>query len=230
MEQTALLEFWQGCSRLAFKIAMQYLPTAECNGAADRDDLEQCAFLGFLEAVRAFDPDKRKFSTYLVPCVRTACRRLLGLSGRVRQEHYCTISLDTPIGDGITLADTLSDEDTPFQAAEDEADRVSLRRDLLSALDRIPQGELIRLHDLEALPLQEAAKASGAAPLSARNARREGLRKLRSDPAMRKWHDDVRVYHKGVKAFMTDWTSVVEAEVIRRNDRGIAVNHTKSPF
>lgn len=219
MEQAALLEFWQGCSRLAYKVAMGYLPTAESNGAADQEDLEQCAFLGFLEAVRAFDPDKGKFSTYLVPCVRTACRRLLGLSGRVRQEHYCAVSLDAPIGDGITLADTLPDAENAFQAAEDEADRIALRRDLLSALDRIPQGELIRLHDLEALTLQEAAKASGAAPLSARNARREGLRKLRSDPAMRKWHDEVRVYHKGVKAFMTDWTSVVEAEAIRRIDR-----------
>lgn len=219
MEQTALLELWQGCSRLAYKVAMGYLKTAALNGAADREDLEQCAFLGFLEAAQGFDPERGKFSTFLVPCVRNACRRLLGLSGRTRQEHYCTVSLETPIGDGITLADTLADETDSMQAAEEEADRIALHRDLLSALDRIPQGELIRLHDLEALPLQEAAKAAGAAPLSARNARREGLRKLRSDYTLRKWHDEIRVYHKGVKAFMTDWTSVVEAEVIRRNDR-----------
>lgn len=219
MEQTALLELWQGCFRLAYKVAMQYQRTAALNGAADREDLEQCAFLGFLEAVQGFDPDRGKFSTFLVPCVRNACRRLLGLSGRTRQEHYCTISLESPIGDGITLADTLADDTDSMQAVEDEVDRIALRRDLLAALARIPQGELIRLHDLEGIPLQEAATASGASVLSARTARRDGLRKLRNDCTMRKWRDEIKVYHKGVKAFMTDWTSVVEAEVIRRNDR-----------
>lgn len=55
-DQEALLQLWQGVSRLACKIAMQYKNAAALNGAADVEDLEQCAFLGFLEALEGFDP------------------------------------------------------------------------------------------------------------------------------------------------------------------------------
>lgn len=216
-DQKALLQLWQGVSRLACKIALQYKNAAALNGAADVEDLEQCAFLGFLEALEGFDPLQGNFPTYMGWHVRNACRRLLGLQGRERKEHYHTDSLDAPVPgtEDITLADTIPDETAalPFEQAE-------LRADIEKALHRLPDSieSIIRLHDLQGLTMEQTAAAQDCTAIAARNRRREGLRKLRQDRGLRAYHEPVRLRYKGYRQFQSDWTSVVEAEVIRRID------------
>lgn len=149
--------------------------------------------------------------------VRNACRRLLGLTGRERKEHYHTDSLDEPVPgtEDITLADTIPDESAvlPFEQAE-------LRHDVEKALHRLPDSieSIIRLHDLQGLTMEQTAAAEGCTAIAARNRRREGFAKLRKDRGLRAYHEPVRLRYKGWQAFSSDWTSVVEAEVIRRID------------
>lgn len=215
--QEALLQLWQGVSRLACKIAMRYLRIAALNGAVDADDLEQCAFLGFHEAVQGFDPLQGSFTTLMGYSVRSACRRALGLDGRERTEHYTTTSLDAPIpgSDDITLADTI-----PDPASTDAYDQTELRQDIEKALHRLPatMGNIICLHDLDGLTLEQTAEQSGHPLNTARSLRRKGLYRLRKDRGLHSYQEPVRLRYKGYRQFQSDWTSVVEAEAIRRID------------
>lgn len=213
--QEALLQLWQGVSRLAYKIAMRYQRIAAINGAVDADDLEQCAFLGFYEAVQGFDPLQGSFTTLMGYGVRSACRRALGLDGRERAEHYATTSLDAPIpgSDDITLADTI-----PDPASTDAYDQTELRQDIEKALHRLPDNmeNIIRLHDLEGLPIEEASAQQGYTLNLGRNLRRQGFYRLRQDRRIRDYDRAVRLRYKGFRAWNNDWTSVVEEEAFRR--------------
>lgn len=210
----ALLLMWQGCSRYACKIAMRYRKAAELNGAVDVDDLEQCAFLGFHEAVHGFDPLRGDFLTLLSYAVRKACRDALGLRGRQREEHYATISMETPIpgADDLTLADTIPDEtaSTPFA-------RTEMRHDIEKALRRLPvnMASIIRLHDLQGKSLEQTAAECGLNRQDVCRLRRLGFARIR---AHRNLRDYVDFRHKTLAAFKVDHTSIVEEIVIRRLD------------
>ncbi len=214
-DREALLKLWQGVSRLAYKIAMRYRNAAALNGAVDDEDLEQCAFLGFYEALEGYDALQGNFSTYMCWYVKNACRNLLGLNGRERKEHYVTTSMDEPIpgAEDITLADTITDESAalPFEHAE-------LRQDIEKALHRLPDNieNIIRLHDLEGLPMDQAAAQQGYTLNSGRNLRRQGFYKLRQDRSIRDYNHAVRLKYKGLRSWNSDWMSVVEEEAFRR--------------
>ena len=216
-DQEALLQLWQGYSHYAYKIAMRYQKAAALNGAVDVDDLKQCAFLGFYEAVQGFDPLQGEFTTMLSYGVRSACRRALGLDGRARTEHYTTTSLDAPIPgtEDITLADTI-----PDPASADAFMQTELQQDIDAALHRLPDNmeSIIRLHDLEGLTLEEASSQQRYALDSGRNLRRQGFHRLRQDRRIRVYDRAVRLRYTGLRRFNSDWTSVVESEVIRRLD------------
>lgn len=215
----ALLQLWQGVSRLSYKIAMRYKRIADLNGAVDTDDLKQCAFLGFYEAVQGFDPLQGSFPSVLSYGVRSACRRTLGLTGRERREHYTTISLDAPIpgADDLTIADTIQDP-----ASADAFEQTELRQDIEKALHRLPDDmrSIIRLHDLEGLGLDEASAKVGHATNAGRKLRRKGFHKLRQDKCIRDHGPSVRLIYKGFRAWDRDWTSVVEEEAFRRISLG----------
>lgn len=216
--QKALLLLWQGCSRLAYKIAMRYQRIAALNGAVDAEDLEQCAFLGFYEAVQDFDPLQGEFPTMLSYGVRNACRRALGLTGRERKEHYTTTSIDAPIPgtEDLTLADTI-----PDPASADAFEHTELREDIEKALHRLPDDieNIIRLHDLEELTMEEASAITGCATDAGRNLRRKGFYKLRQDRCIRDHDPSVRLRYRGFRAWSTDWMSTTEEEAFRRINR-----------
>lgn len=214
-DKEALLQLWQGYSRYAYKIAMRYQKAAALNGAVDVEDLKQCAYLGFYEAVQGFDPLQGEFSTMLSYGVRSACRRALGLVGRERTEHYVTTSLDAPIpgAEDITLADTISD---PTSA--DAFEQTELRQDIKAALHRLPvhMRKIILLHDIEGLSLGQISQQHGYTIKTARNLRRQGFYKLRRDRRIRDYNHAVRLKYKGFRAWNNDWMSVVEEEAFRR--------------
>lgn len=204
---------WAQVKRLAFRIANRYRNAAALRGGADADDLAQCAALGVLEALRSYDPEKGSFTTWLGFYVSNACRECLGMH---RHPEYCpTVSLDAPIGgdtEDLTLADTLPDESAAqaFEDAEHARDNELLRRDLEAALDRlpIPWQDAIRRHDLEGQPL----RPDDVQP------RRSGLQRLRRDYGLTVYRPNYH-RHKGLAAFRSTWSSVVEDEVIRKLDR-----------
>ena len=212
----ALLLLWQGCSRYACKIAMRYRKAAELNGAVDVDDLEQCAFLGFYEAVQGFDSLRGDFLTLLSYAVRKACREALGLCGRERKEHYNTISIDTPVSsvDDLTIADTLEDETAsiPFARAE-------MLQDIEKALSRLPKkaADVIRCHDLNGKSLAQTAIKFKITKADVFKLRRYGFRRIRAQRSLREYKP-IPFRHKTLAAFRLDHTSIVEEIVISRLD------------
>ena len=210
----ALLQLWQGFSRLAYKIASRYQKVAEANIAVDMDDLRQCAFLGFYEAVQGFDHLRGDFLTMLSYGVRKACREALGLRGRKREEHYSTVSMETPISEDLAIADTLEDESasTPFEQAE-------MRQDIEKALHRLAYDmrTIIRMHDMEGLSLNETARKLGYTKDLVIKRRRGAFRRLRANSTIRQYQP-IKFRHKTLARFRIDHSSVVEDAVIRRLD------------
>lgn len=210
----ALLQLWYCVHRYAYKIALKYKGIAQHNGAVDMDDLKQCAFLGFYEAVQRFDPLHGTFFTMLSYCVSTACRRALGMDGRERAEYHVT-SLDDPIPgtDDLTLSDTI-----PDPASADAFEKTEMHRDIEKALDCLPEdmATIIRLHDLQGLSLRETASHFNCNLEELCRRRRNAFYKIRQKRILSQY---VRFRHKTLADFQRDWSSVVEDEVIRRLDR-----------
>lgn len=210
----ALTALWGQTKRLAFYIADQYRTAAAACCGVDDEDLEQCAALGVLEALRSYESDKGAFTSWLGFYVRSACRECLGLKGRNRRKHYAAVSLDAPISndtEDLAFGDTLPDEGATlaFEQAEHAHDNAILRRDLDAALDRLPPlwRDAIRQHDLKGQPLHPDEVQP----------RRNGLNRLRRDPKLAAYRPNY-YRHKGLAAFRVTWSSVVEDEVIRKLD------------
>lgn len=220
----AMTALWAAVKRLAFRIANQYQNAAAVRGGADGDDLAQCAALGVMEALRGYDPDKGAFTTYLAYHVRNACRACLGMISN--PDMLPTVSLDVPISgdtEDLTLADTIPDENAALalESAEDALEKQQLRALIDDALDSLPDdiAVTIRLHDLDGLPLQEAADRQGIHRNTAQQRRRTGFNRLRKRQDLRNWYIPNYHRHKGLAAFRSTWSSVVEDEVIRKLDK-----------
>lgn len=213
-DAAAMAALWGRVKRLGYAVANQYNKAAAANGAADGEDLIQCAALGMMEALRSYDPENGSFPAWFCLYVRKACRECLGLRGRVRREHYNTISTDTPVSytEDLTIGDTLEDDAAveSFDAVEDRNDLEILRRDLAAALSQLPDAmrAAITRHDLEGHPLHPEEVQP----------RKTGLARLRRDPIVRQYAPNYH-RHKGLAAFKTSWSSVVEDEVIKKLDR-----------
>jgi len=220
----AMTALWEAVKRLAFRIANQYQNAAAVRGGADGDDLAQCAALGVMEALRGYDPDKGAFTTYLAYHVRNACRACLGMISN--PDMLPTVSLDAPISadtEDLTLADTIPDESAALalESAEDALENQQLRARINAALNSLPDdiAITIRLHDLDGMSLQEAADRQGIHRNTAQTRRRTGFNCLRKRQDLREWHSPNYHRHKGLAAFKTSWSSVVEDEVIRKLDK-----------
>lgn len=213
-DPNALLLLWQGCSRYAYKVTTIYQQAASLNGAVDMDDLKQCAFLGFYEAVQGFDLLRGDFLPLLSYGVRRACREALGLRGRKREEHYSTVSMETPISEDLTIADTLEDESAsiPFEQAE-------MRQDIEKALRKLPDdaAAVIRLYDLQGKSAAQTAEECQCSVYHVHKLRRIGFQRIRAQRSLREYKP-IPFRHKTLAAFKHDHTSVVEDIVIRRLD------------
>jgi DNA-directed RNA polymerase specialized sigma24 family protein len=138
-----------------------------------------------------------------------------------------TVSLDAPISadtEDLTIADTIPDESAALalESAEDAMENQQLRARIDAALDCLPDdiAITIRLHDLDGLPLQEAADRQGIHYNTAQTRRRTGFNRLRKRQELLHWYN-IPNYHryKSLIAFKESWSSVVEDEVIRKLDR-----------
>lgn len=74
------------------------------------EDIIHSGYFGLCQAALRWDESRGTFSTYASQCICNAIKQEL----RDRQKNADIISLDTPIGEDITLADTLADEEEPF--------------------------------------------------------------------------------------------------------------------
>ena len=195
----------------------KYYGAAEANRAIDRDDLMQCAYLAMCRAVQAYRPDEGAFTTVLGYHVRRECRLALRLDGREHCEIYGALSLDAPIGtdgDASTLADLV--EDTTLPASTDNLEAQDKRREVRRAVDALPdqQAHIIKQSYYAGKTLQQIADDAGLSVATVHDAKTKAFRGLRSDKRLRQYMPDC-YKHKGVIAFFSSQTSVVEETVIR---------------
>lgn len=214
-DKAACAALWDAVRRYGLSVALQYRAAAEANGAADVEDLEQLAALAMMETLQTWQPDGgASFVGWYRFYVQNACAQALGLKGRNRAEHFQKISMHTPISgddEDLTLADTLADESLPGMTAAIEL--TELQTDVRAAIDRLPaaQSEIVRLHDLQGLPLHTIATPN------AQQVHRLAMDHLRKDTRLRFYAYFSR--HKGLAAYKTTFSSVVEDAVIERIDR-----------
>jgi RNA polymerase sigma factor (sigma-70 family) len=71
------------------------------------EDIIHSGLLGLCRAALRWDESKGAFSTYACSCIRNAIKQEL----RERQQMADTVSLECPIGDDLTIADTISDNE-----------------------------------------------------------------------------------------------------------------------
>jgi RNA polymerase sigma factor (sigma-70 family) len=208
---------------LLYKLSARYVGI---DNAVTRDDLMQAGFLGLCEAVRAWEPERGAWSTVAFNYARKAMRDAVGLRGTRRRAHLGAVSLDEPLPggeDGDTARiDMLADENA-CEAGEgvirDEMQEVV--RDAVARLSP-ERGEVVRFHDLEGLTYKQAGERMGISAEYAHNIRGYALRDLRRDKQLTKALDDETRFHahKGVTAFLNDWTSVTEGAALWRIERG----------
>lgn len=215
-----LLPLWTQVERLAVRMVQRYLYLAQKNRAADFEDLMQAAFLGVERAARAFCEDRGSFASVMDYYVKGEVSALLGLRGRVRQEHYESVSASTPIREdsAATVGDMIADDDLP----EPDADmfREDVRRGVRAAVDRLPEAQAVavRGYDLDGVRQGELAVQMGVSDERVRQIRRKGWNGLQRDRMLRDLADDMLGgfwWHKSVAAFNRDWTSSTEAAALR---------------
>ena len=224
-EADAQAEIWRRVKRAAYKSANKYAHAAAICSGTDREDLEQCAALGVFEAIKIYDPTKGNFIALVDYCVRHACRNCLGLNGRARLENYSTVPIDEPSNadpDGLTLAEKIPDPAAAaaLTSAEDAIDQKLLRSIVAHELEQLPgdMAAVVRLHDLQGIPLQEVAEMLCLQYARVKGLRRAAFAHLRRRQPLKEWYKPSYHRHKSVAAFRSTWSSVVEDEVIRMVD------------
>ena len=222
-ELEALATLWAQVERLAWRIVSRYRSLARSNGATDNDDLMQAAFLGVERAAKAFAPDAGAFATLMGYYVRTECAALLVLRGsRKHLEHYYAKSADQPVPgtEKLILVDTNADANQ-----EDEDERLFLediRRDVRAAIDRLgeQEAEVVRAYYLEGVTTEAIGRRMGICKSRVAQLRAQGMRTMRRNRSLLHLIDEAVCWRrKGVTAFNTSWSSVVEDAVVYRDEQ-----------
>lgn len=207
--------------------ARRYKGYCEKDRAVSVEDLEQSAFIGLVEAARAFEKDSGKsWSLCLKGYIRREIYRALGVrDGELKKAHSTAISLDNSIiesdSESATLGDILADDSLP---ESDEALLLEeLRKSVRAALDDLTdprQRQIAELYIIEGKSMKEAADFVGITPTRALQLYGRALSNLSRDIRLRALadiDDRTRFYaRKGVGAFLSDRTSVVEEAAMWR--------------
>lgn len=219
-DRDALPILWEQVHRLAYRIAGRYLALAQRNGGLDIEDLHQCGYLALVEAVKTYKESKGAFSSWYMLYMRRACREALGLAGRERKEHYISTSLETPIAgadESLTLGDALADDTLLEPTKGLEMD--DMCREVRQAVEQLPhdQGEMIRQSYFDGCTRVQVGEAMGIRVDQVNSLHRKGLMALRRNHRIQAY-DPGYYRHKGVTAFNSSFTSVVEDAVLSKLD------------
>lgn len=139
------------------------------------------------------------------------------------------LSLDAPIGEeGDTTrmdlyAGSQADEESDYEACEEEIDRQLLRQTLCEAVDKLSEDkkEVVNKKYFENLTLADIGKEKGVSGERIRQIESKAIRLLRRDRELSKKVEDwIDAYHPvGVSAFSRTGTSSTEWVVLERERR-----------
>ncbi len=210
-EHMGLVYFW----------ARRYKWLAEQNAVVDYEDLVQSGALGLLEAAKTFKPEEGKFSVWASYYIRSAILKTLGFVKRQPK----LVPLDAPAYDDneTTIQETIPDTSLPDMDEGVLSDEIVC--EVRAALDQLPEElrSVTQLHDLEGVPFAVCDEALGLRPGGAKAANARAFRLLSRNRRLHALLDtETRFHaHKGVKAFYSSGSSVVEDAVMWRLSRGV---------
>lgn len=222
----ALATLWTMNTGLVAYVAKRYIGLLGERGDCDYDDLMQAGFLGLYQAATKYAPDRgAKFSTYAVFHIMREMRRALGILTEKHDTSVNAISLDAPLykdSDNITILNTLAvpgEEENPIEREE-------LCAAVRAAVARMKHGaarRTVEAYHFEGMSEAQQAEAEGVSEQSISNRLYRGYRELYNDPELQRWAVDytyTNLYRtKGIRAFNTSFSSVVEDIVIQAEEQ-----------
>lgn len=225
----ALGQLWELNKGLLRSMFWKWYPAhralADAHGLT-ADDFEQEGFFAVQRAAQTYDPTQGAFTTWLTAAMqRQIVQTLTGgrrrnMMGEDGKQHtisadplnHCT-SLDVPLDDEDGGAATLGNlQEDPAAAAElDAVDDALFQDELRAALEEA----LVKLSDREAdvlrrryyqrQPLREVGEAYGVTWSRAQQVEKAAVRKLRRNPALCRFHDEIIQHHAYRSTGFTAW-------------------------
>lgn len=223
----------------------KYLPMCESRPDIDPEDMFQAGFMGVMEAAKTFQPQKGSWVSWAGLYIRKNIRDLFGRTsksyytailpdGSTERSRYVVGSLDAPKFDDeeTTVIETVPDE-TPVDFdenlnSEEDARRI---REAVDSLEDESQRKAVIERYFVGQTQKDIAEAWGVELKFIKNCISAAFRRLARDRRIvaiyreRNPLDEVTRFHahKGLNAFFSSRSSLVEDAVIwRENQRNMA--------
>ena len=215
----ALGQLWELNKGLLRSMFWKWYPAHKAQADAHgltADDFEQEGFFAVQHAAQTYDPAQGAFSTWLTAAMQRQIQRTLTnghartVTGEDGRQHttsadllnHCT-SLDVPLDDedggSATLGDLKEDATAAAEldAVEDKLFQEQLHSALEEALAKLTdrEADVLRRRYYQQQPLREVGEAYGVAWSRAQQVEKAAMRKLRRNPALCRFHDEVIQHH-----------------------------------
>lgn len=215
----ALGQLWELNKGLLRSMFWKWYPAHKAQADAHgltADDFEQEVFFAIQHAAQTYDPAHGAFTTWLTAAMQRQIQRTLtngharnvtGEDGKLHATsadplNHCT-SLDVPLDDEDGGSATLGDlQEDPAAAAElDAVEDKLFQEQLHSALEEAlakltdREADVLRRRYYQQQPLREVGEAYGVAWSRAQQVEKAAMRKLRRNPALCRFHDEVIQHH-----------------------------------
>ena len=215
----ALGQLWELNKGLLRSMFWKWYPAHKAQADAHgltADDFEQEGFFAVQHAAQTYDPAQGAFTTWLTAAMQRQIQRTLtngharnvtGEDGKLHTTsadllNHCT-SLDVPLDDedggSATLGDLKEDATAAAEldAVEDKLFQEQLHSALEEALAKLTdrEADVLRRRYYQQQPLREVGEAYGVAWSRAQQVEKAAMRKLRRNPALCRFHDEVIQHH-----------------------------------
>lgn len=215
----ALGQLWELNKGLLRSMFWKWYPAHKAQADAHgltADDFEQEGFFAVQHAAQTYDPAQGAFTTWLTAAMQRQIQRTLTnghartVTGEDGRQHttsadllnHCT-SLDVPLDDedggSATLGDLKEDATAAeeLDAVEDKLFQEQLHSALEEALAKLTdrEADVLRRRYYQQQPLREVGEAYGVAWSRAQQVEKAAMRKLRRNPALCRFHDEVIQHH-----------------------------------
>ena len=215
----ALGQLWELNKGLLRSMFWKWYPAHKAQADAHgltADDFEQEGFFAVQHAAQTYDPAQGAFTTWLTAAMQRQIQRTLTnghartVTGEDGRQHttsadllnHCT-SLDVPLDDedggSATLGDLKEDATAAAEldAGEDKLFQEQLHSALEEALAKLTdrEADVLRRRYYQQQPLREVGEAYGVAWSRAQQVEKAAMRKLRRNPALCRFHDEVIQHH-----------------------------------
>ena len=228
-DNAALGELWQANRALLGQYFLQWHLSHRKIAASHGitlEDMEQDGYFATLYAAKSYDPAAGAFSTWLMIYAKRQIMMTLSngrrryVKGKDGRRHTlaadplnnCTsldLLLDESNDSGATLGDQQPDPsaEIPFRQAEDAIFTSELHAAIEEAFQKLTEKEVyaIRATFFEGCTLKAAAEITGISWQRVQQNQRSGLNKMRRNPAILRFRDEVIQSHAWNGTGFTSW-------------------------